>query len=170
MSNMDPHQNIVNLIGGQTKGGEYYCYSPWRQFNDQYGDIVSARRANPLCSALINRATNSFCCFLLFAKDVLYVVVEYCANGDLYNYVKKRRTDHSWLGQKESGTSIEYVTRLRIAFDVANGMNYLSTKQVWCRSIVSYAYSYFKKGCLSKSIECKLWARKGWRVVAYFHL
>ena len=58
------------------------------------------------------------------------MVVEYCANGDLHNYVKKHRTDLSWMGKKDSGTSIDYVTRLRIAFDVANGMSYMSTKGV----------------------------------------
>ena len=58
------------------------------------------------------------------------MVVEYCANGDLYNYVKKYRTDTNWFGQKDGGTSIDYVTKLRIAFDVANGMSYMSTKGV----------------------------------------
>ncbi|CAB4031312.1 tyrosine- kinase receptor Tie-1 isoform X3, partial [Paramuricea clavata] len=82
MSTMDPHPNIVNLIGAQTQ--------------------------NP--------------------NGAFYVVVEYCVNGDLYNYVKKYRTDLSSTGRKGNGTSIEYFTRLRIAFDVANGMSYLSTK------------------------------------------
>jgi serine/threonine protein kinase len=67
---------------------------------------------------------------VFFSSGALYVVVEYCVNGDLYNYVKKYRTDLSSKGWKESGTSIEYVKRLRIAFDVANGMSYLSTKGV----------------------------------------
>ncbi|XP_028404174.1 ephrin type-A receptor 4a-like [Dendronephthya gigantea] len=80
MSNMDSHPYIVNLIGAQTRDGE---------FN---------------------------------------VVVEYCANGDLYNYVKKNRLDLSSQGLKGTGTTIEYVTRLRISFDIANGMAYLATK------------------------------------------
>ena len=67
----------------------------------------------------------------LFSLGEFFVVVEYCVNGDLYNYVKKNRIDLSArFGRKESGTSIQYFTRLRIAFDIANGMNYLSTKGV----------------------------------------
>ena len=34
----------------------------------------------------------------------------------------------------------------------------------------SRQYSYFNKGCPSKSVNCKLWMCKGWRVIAYFHL
>lgn len=80
MSNMDPHPNIVNLIGAQT-------------LNVQ-----------------------------------ISVVVEYCANGDLYKYLRAHRRDLSWQGEHDSGTSIDSVTRLRIAFDTVNGMNYLATK------------------------------------------
>lgn len=56
------------------------------------------------------------------------MVVEYCINGDLHKYLRKHRTDPSGTGV--SGTDIDYVIRLRIAFDTANGMSYLSTKGV----------------------------------------
>ena len=74
---------------------------------------------------------------LLFSGP-LHVVVEYCINGDLFNYVRKNRVDLSNKGRKECGTSIEYVIRLRIAFDIANGMDYLTTRGV-CLKICTRA-------------------------------
>lgn len=81
MSNMDPHPNIVNLIGARTINIDNYL-----------------------------------------------VVVEYCENGDLYKYLKKHRNEAKWVGDPDGGTTIEYISRIRIAFDIANGMSYLSTK------------------------------------------
>ena len=57
-------------------------------------------------------------------------MVEYCENGDLYKYLKKHRNEAKWVGDPDGGTTIEYISRIRIAFDIANGMSYLSTKGV----------------------------------------
>lgn len=73
-------------------------------------------------------------------------MVEYCANGDVHQYLKKHQSDLSWLGEPDGGTSIEYVTRLRIASDVANGMNHLAAKEV------SIFRNYSERGVLPASL------------------
>lgn len=59
----------------------------------------------------------------------LWIVVEFCENGNLLSYLKKNRDD---VSTKEGTfvTSLDPLTRVRMAYDVSKGMHFLEDKKV----------------------------------------
>ena len=56
-------------------------------------------------------------------------------------------------------------TIMQILLSDAHG----ETTEFCSRPNVFNVYCYFNKGCPSKSVNCKLWARKRWRAISYFY-
>ena len=100
--------------------------------------------------------TTSKCLYLSFSVEPLLVLIEYVPYGDLLGYVRKSRGLNDTYYKDpdiKPQTSLTSQQLIKFAWQVADGMSYLSSRSVSASTLKEFYVAFFAKPTLRPLVD-----------------